>query len=263
MKKGISTPITYYGGKQRMVRHILPLIPEHNLYCEPFVGGGAVFWAKAPSPVEVINDLNGHVVNFYTIAQREFGMLRVMIISTPHSRQVHREAGRILDHPEAYSSLSRAWAFWCQTVQGFSGQIGKGWGYERKSSKFSLKIKNKREGFSRAFKDRLNLVQIDCNDAVQVIKSRDSEDAFFYVDPPYFNSDCGHYGGYTENDFRELLEVLSKIKGKFLLSSYPSAILKEHKDKYGWNEQKFQSAVAVTHQTKKVKTEVLTANYSI
>jgi len=42
----LRTPVTYYGGKQKMVRHILPIIPEHNLYCEPFCGGAAIFFAK-------------------------------------------------------------------------------------------------------------------------------------------------------------------------------------------------------------------------
>lgn len=45
-KLNLKTPITYYGGKRKMVNHILPLIPEHSLYAEPFAGGAAIFWAK-------------------------------------------------------------------------------------------------------------------------------------------------------------------------------------------------------------------------
>ena len=58
---GLKTPISYYGGKQKMLKHILPLIPQHHLYVEPFFGGGAVFWAKEPCEVEIINDYNDNV----------------------------------------------------------------------------------------------------------------------------------------------------------------------------------------------------------
>jgi DNA adenine methylase len=54
----MKTPITYYGGKQTLLKYLLPLIPQHKMYCEPFFGGGAVFFAKPKSEVEVINDIN-------------------------------------------------------------------------------------------------------------------------------------------------------------------------------------------------------------
>lgn len=67
----LKTPITYYGGKQKLVSTILPLIPAHELYAEPFVGGGAIFWAKEPSNVEVINDTNRELINFYEMCKNE------------------------------------------------------------------------------------------------------------------------------------------------------------------------------------------------
>ncbi|GJQ05738.1 DNA adenine methylase [Capnocytophaga canimorsus] len=77
MKQGLSkswqrTPISYYGGKQTMLPHILPLIPEHQIYVEPFFGGGAVFWAKEPAKSEIINDFNANVVNFYEVLKTDF-----------------------------------------------------------------------------------------------------------------------------------------------------------------------------------------------
>jgi DNA adenine methylase len=71
----MKTPLTYYGGKQQLAKTILSLISEHRLYCEPFVGGGAVFFAKPPADVEVINDTNGEIVNFYAVLQRDFAAL--------------------------------------------------------------------------------------------------------------------------------------------------------------------------------------------
>ena len=54
MKTQLKTPISYYGGKQSMLNAIFPMIPEHTVYCEPFFGGGAVFWSKEPKKLEYI-----------------------------------------------------------------------------------------------------------------------------------------------------------------------------------------------------------------
>ncbi len=72
MTKKIKTPISYYGGKQSMLKEILPIIPKHKIYVEPFFGGGAVFWAKEPAVTEVINDTNMRVVNFYEVLKHDF-----------------------------------------------------------------------------------------------------------------------------------------------------------------------------------------------
>ncbi|MDT8337183.1 MAG: DNA adenine methylase [Candidatus Izemoplasmatales bacterium] len=86
IKARIKTPITYYGGKQSMIKDILPLIPKHKLYVEPFFGGGAVFWAKEKSNTEVINDVNMNIVNFYEVLKHSYFELRKKIEATPHSR---------------------------------------------------------------------------------------------------------------------------------------------------------------------------------
>jgi DNA adenine methylase len=63
----MNSPITYWGGKKIMARHIVPLIPAHTTYVEPFFGGGAIYFLKTPSEVEVINDTNRFVVNGKTL----------------------------------------------------------------------------------------------------------------------------------------------------------------------------------------------------
>ena len=79
------TPISYYGGKQLMVSTILPLIPPHKIYVEPFLGGAAIFFAKKPSDFECINDLNGALVTFYQVVVSDFAILRKLIVETPAS----------------------------------------------------------------------------------------------------------------------------------------------------------------------------------
>lgn len=259
----VKTPITYYGGKQRLVSLILSLIPDHKLYCEPFVGGAAVFFAKEPSEMEVINDLNGEVVNFYRVCYSDFKKLEKLVQSTPHSRQVHRETQKVLKNASSYDPLKRAWAFWVQTNMSFSARVFGGYAYEKKSNGTLKRFVNKKLAFNKEVCERLSMVDIENNDALQVIKSRDTVESFFYCDPPYFNSNMGHYKGYSEKDFEELLKTLASIQGKFLLSSYPSEILDKYTKKYKWHTLEKSAGVSVTHQTDKIKIEVLTANYSL
>ena len=98
-----------------------------------------------------------------------------------------------------------------------------------------------------------------------IIQSRDGVESFFYCDPPYYNSNCGHYDGYTIEDFERLLQALCSIKGKFLLSSYPSPILMKYAKQYGWHQWSLESGVSVNAKSgyMKRKVEVLTANYPI
>jgi DNA adenine methylase len=56
------------GGKTRLLRHILPHVPPHRQYVEPFCGALAVFLAKEPVPVEVINDADGDMMACYRYA---------------------------------------------------------------------------------------------------------------------------------------------------------------------------------------------------
>jgi DNA adenine methylase len=229
----LKTPISYYGGKQSMLKYIIPLIPKHRIYVEPFFGGGAVYWSKEPSEVEIVNDLNGNVINFYKQLKTNFKELKDMIMATPYSREVYKNAMVIYEIPYIFSSTHRAWAFWVGTIQGFSNKIGS-WRSATQRSKESTLNYNKKEAFTEDLCKRLELTQIECKDALELILKQDSVDTFFYIDPPYVGANQGHYGGYTQEHFNALLDVLSNIKGKFLLSSYPNEILDVYRSKYNW-----------------------------
>lgn len=261
----LKTPITYYGGKQKLLTTILSKIPEHTLYCEPFVGGAAVFFGKRPSQVEVINDTNKELINFYSVCKEKFLDLQISVRITLHSRKAHQDANVIYANPHLFSDVKRAWAVWVLSSQSFCAMLDGSWGYDKTVGTTTLKIKNKREAFTEQIAMRLQDAQIECADALYIIKSRDSVDSFFYCDPPYFNSDCGHYDGYTQHDFEALLRALSAIKGKFLLSSYPSPILKEFVKSNGWHQWSLETGVSVAAKSgyMKRKVEVLTANYPI
>jgi DNA adenine methylase len=258
-------PLTYYGGKQKLSHLILSLIPEHTFYCEPFFGGGAVFFAKNSSELEVINDSNGDLINFYAVVKNNYKRLAREIKATLHSRDHHMAAKMVLGYPHLFDHVKRAWAIWVLANEGYASRLDSSWGYDRKRNTSAKRLHFKREDFTKEYAKRLEKTEIESNDALKVIQSRDSKLSFFYCDPPYFNSGMGHYREYSKQDFENLLKLLSTIKGKFLLSSYPSDLLNKYIRKNKWQTKEIEMPLAVNarYKTGKRKTEVLTANYPI
>src|SRR5690606_7494401 len=260
------TPISYYGGKLNMLKEILPRIPKHRIYTESFFGGGAVFFAKEKAESEIINDTNAMVVNFYEVCKTDFENLKAKIESTLFSRATYSVALTIYRVPHLFNTLQQAWAFYVATNMGFSSRIGS-WGFDKYGKRVKAFLNKKLQFDGDIFK-RLAYAQIEHSDACKVLEFYNTDDAFHYVDPPYINSNQGHYGGYTELDFEKLLDTLSNIKGKFLLSSYPSKILDAYIKKNGWYTKQFskpltaKKAIAGKSRDSK-KTEVLTANYPL
>lgn len=66
----MKSPFPYLGGKSRLATRIVSMLPaDHDCYCEPFCGGGWVFFGKAPGRCEVLNDINGELVRFFRVVQ--------------------------------------------------------------------------------------------------------------------------------------------------------------------------------------------------
>jgi DNA adenine methylase len=261
----LKPPLTYYGGKQKLTPTILPLIPKHNLYCEPFFGGGAVFFGKESSKVEVVNDLDGNLITFYRVLKNDYKKLNKEIQATLYSRELHHTAKIILGYPQLFSSVKSAWALWVLIHEGYCSMMDGVWGYEKKSDSAVKRFHNKKTNFLKEYSQRLERTQIECRDALEVIKSRDTDQSFFYCDPPYFNSYQKYSTNYTEADYKKLLDVLANMKGKFLLSSYPSEILTTYIKKYKWFSKEIDMPVSVVarYGKGKRKTEMLVANYKI
>jgi DNA adenine methylase len=191
----MKTPLSYYGGKQQLASLILGMIPEHRLYCEPFLGGAAVFFAKEPSTVEVINDTNGEVVNFYRVVQQNFKALEKEIAASLHSRKLHVQAWVVYHNPEMFDPVKRAWALWVRANISFGNALDGGFGYDKSTGGSTRKLSNKRSRFTEECAVRLANAQIECCDALRIIGARDTKESFFYCDPPYVGADQGHYDG--------------------------------------------------------------------
>lgn len=247
-----------------MLEHILPMIPQHKIYVEPFFGGGAVFFAKGKSYLEVINDINDNVVNFFRIMQTDFDALLKEIECTPYSESLHRKAWQIYQYPRGHRKVVRAWAFWMVTNHSFRTKPGGGWKYDNGTSGSHQAVTNRRkiEEF-QYYRERLLNVQISSRDASLVIKNRDSEDTFIFLDPPYPRSDQGHYKGYTVKMLMDMVSDLPGIKGKFLLSNYALPELIEYSNKQNWNVDYFDQRLSAPKVNGRRKTEVLISNYRV
>lgn len=260
----MKTPISYYGGKQGMLKDILPLVPVHSCYTESFAGGAALLFAKESVKVNVINDLNGELVNFYRTTVSDFGKLKREIDATLHCREQHQVAWFIYNNPDYFSSLKRAWAVWVLSNLGFSGMFSSSFSFEKSTGKKSLKIDNAKSRFTVELKNLLELCTIEQDDAFEVIKRYDSIDAFHFVDPPYVGHNMGHYGGmFNSQDMRNLLELLSGIEGKFMLTMYPDDMIADFAERFDWQIHKIERCVTAAKIKRRKQEEWMVCNYEV
>lgn len=224
-------PISYYGGKQRMSSKIVPLIPKHTVYVEPFAGGAAVFFAKPWPQVtnknhyrEYLNDKDERIINFYRVLQtpvkRDELIERLQM--TLYSEAEHKKA-KELDNG---TDVDRAWAYYVNSQQSFSNVLNTGWSRGIYGRTLQATWANKIAELPQ-YLHRMASVGIACQDALTIIKQYDSPQTFFYCDPPYPNANQGHYAGYTLQDFQTLVDTLNQCQGSFILSNYdqPDAII--------------------------------------
>lgn len=258
----MKSPIIYYGGKDSMIKDILPLIPAHDTYTETYFGGGALYWAKQPVKNETINDKLDYVVNFYQQLKTNFPALKKLIDATCFSRTLHVKALYMLRHKSIVSKVNLAWAFWLCANFSYSNKIGGG-------IKFSNNITvcppdtltNFKRRFTEVLVSRIEHAHIENNDAITVQLSRNVATAFHYIDPPYINADQGHYKGYTEKNFEAQLDACEKLKGKFILSNYNSRLLSHYVKKNGWWQKELRYNNKPMRKEGREKIEVLVANF--
>lgn len=263
------TPITYYGGKQQLADYIIGMIPKHRVYCEPFFGGGAVFFAKGKSYLEAINDINDNLITFYEVCQDEklYEELVAKVEHTLMSERYWRKAKEIWNGRIQSTKVERAWAVWLTTNMSFNGTPIGGWKWcnGTSGSHCGIVMDGYRHNLTQAVHERLKFVQISCRDALDVIRQRDREETFYFLDPPYPGHDQKHYRGYTYDDLEELLQLLSGIRGKFLLCNFQSDILQKHAKANGWHVAIKDMPLSVNNFQgfARRKQEVMVYNYDV
>lgn len=257
------TPITYYGGKQTMLKHILPLIPEHKIYTEAFCGGAAVFFAKRPAECEVINDINMHLVNFYNTLKLDYQPLKAKIDSTLHARDTHAHATHILAYPEFFDHVDRAWAVWALSKMSFASMLDGAFGYDFSGS-MPRRLDNAKADFAHQMAERLERVTIESRHAFEVLETYDGPTTYHFVDPPYVGSDCGHYEGvFGDDDLRRLLELLTRLQGKWMLTMYPNSAIAEYADANGWIIHRVERCISAAKSSRRMQEEWMVCNYTL
>lgn len=126
----------------------------------------------------------------------------------------------------------------------------------------------RKENFTQHLVDRIEHTYIENEDALKILYSRNVKNAFHYIDPPYPNTDQGHYAGYTFEDYERLLNFCADdCKGKFLLSSYNSEMLDHFTKVHGWHKKEINLMISGSRSLNsrkgrnQARTEVLVSNY--
>lgn len=220
MFEKMHAPFGYYGGKQRMVSKLIPLIPKHTVYAEPFGGSGALLFAKPWPNItnkvhyrEVWNDKNDLIYNFFYQLRTNGEKLCEQIALTPYSESEHKIAKNF-----DCDDLEKARRFFININQSFANVFNRGWGRNVFSVNLAAHWANKIN--LTKYLERIITISFSCTDGLKFIDQFDSPQTFFYVDPPYPGTDQGHYAGFTQENFEDLINKLKNIQGSFLLSCY-------------------------------------------
>lgn len=219
----INSPFKWVGGKSRLRKSIIPLIPDHECYVEPFGGAAWVLFGKAPSRVEVLNDIDEELINFFRVVKHQPENLIEAFDLELVSRSEFR---RLADtEPRSLSEVERAHRFYYLIMAGWGGEAR----YPRFQSSASdgghgnrlfgaLKTLRKR---IEPVHDRLKTVIIENLDWSECIDRYDRVGTFFYLDPPYPRNGANYkHNMRLLSEHWAVAERLANVQGRWMLSSY-------------------------------------------
>jgi DNA adenine methylase len=208
--------LSWVGGKSLLAPQIIPLIPKHHTYIEPFCGAAWILFKKEESKVEILNDINLDLVTLYRIVRFH---LEEFVKHLKYLLVARDEFDRFINSdPATLTDIQRAVRFYYLVRTGYGARIKNptfSIGAQRPSNFNLLRIE---EDLSAAHL-RLARVYIENKDYKELIPRFDSPESFFYVDPPYFGFE-NYYGDniFSRTDFLTLKDILSSIQGKFMVS---------------------------------------------
>ena len=225
----LKKPFAWYGGKFALAPLLVELLPVHMTYCEVFGGSGALLFAKTPGRLEVFNDLDSGVVNFFRVLRdpEQAGALQHQLELTPYAREEYYDClkhWRLSDNP-----VEKARQWYAAVMQSMNSSIrATGWSSTKKPGSNPAQAWTNNIANLGTLVGRLSHVQIDQRDFEQVIHAYDSPSTCFYLDPPYLpetrrKQRCYDYE-MSEADHERMLSCILQIKGMVLLSGYKHSL---------------------------------------
>lgn len=262
-------PVSYFGSKAAIAERIAALLPAHEHYVEPFGGSLAVLFAKAPSQMETVNDLDGHLMNFWRVLRERPADLERVCALTPHSRAEH-EAAFAMDG----DGLERARKVWVLLTQGRGGHLPpkrSGWRHYQDPRGSSASMPAYLAAYCGRLAPaaaRLKAVSLECRPAAEIIARYGSHPGcLIFADPPYHASvrtlnhgrcrgpDYAHEFR-TDSDHTGLAEALRAARATVVLAGYDSGL---YRDLYaGWHRAEIPASAGNGSDTR--RTEVLWSN---
>jgi DNA adenine methylase len=207
-------PLSYIGGKNRLAKAIIEIFPEHKTYVEAFAGGAQVFFHKEPSKVEVLNDRDGEIVNFFRVCQAHHEELiryfRHVLVSREWFGLLRRT------DPTTLTDIQRAARYLYLLKSSFASLIRNPSYHWHVVQPPGLNLERLPELIEKAHK-RLERTQIECSSYEEILKRYDRPETLFYLDPPYWGIELYRYN-LGPDDFKVLEEHLRSLRGKFVLS---------------------------------------------
>lgn len=206
--------IPWMGGKRRLASWILPKFPEHKCYVEAFAGGGALYFAKEESKIEVLNDFDGELVNLYRVVKHHLEEFIKHFKWSLTSREMFE--WEKMTRPETLTDIQRAARFY----------------YLQKLS-FGAKVKGRAFGTATTSPARLNLLRIeeDLSQAhlrmyrttiehlswEKVFSKYDRAHTLTYLDPPYWQT-AGYSTEFPWEHYVLMAKMTREAKGMVVIS---------------------------------------------
>jgi len=210
------SPIPWMGSKRRLAADIISRIPPHVCYVEPFAGSASVLFARdEPSKAEVLNDIDGELVNFFRVVKHHMVEFCTQFRYAVVSRKVFE--WQKATPPEVLTDIQRAARFYYLQRLTFGGKVsGRTFGYSL-SGPPHLNLVRIEETISEVHA-RLSAVVLENGTWDQCVERYDKAETFFFFDPPYYQT--AGYGGdrWDRDDYEELAATLQSLQGRALLT---------------------------------------------